>query len=171
MHKPSEISFTDTHYQCFDWNCIFRGYEASRYLLICIIEYWNGQIIAKLLNLAYSGGGSLWSSSVGVGPLTQIDGGHYNGVIISAMAFQITSFSTICPTACSGADQRKHQSSASLSIVRGIHGGGDIPLTHKVPVTLKMFPFDDVTRNRNTWDSFHTSSMCLLFALSFMIMT
>ena len=56
MHKPSEISFTYTHYQCFDWNCIFRGYEASRYLLICIIEYWNGQIIAKLLNLAYSGG-------------------------------------------------------------------------------------------------------------------
>ena len=38
-------------------------------------------------------------------------------------------------TVYSGADQRKHQSSASLAFVRGIHRG---------PVTRKMFPFDDV---------------------------
>ena len=43
----------------------------------------------------------------------------------------------------SGADQRKKQSSASLAFVRGIHRG-PVNSPHKWPVTLKMFPFDDV---------------------------
>ena len=43
----------------------------------------------------------------------------------------------------SGADQRKHQSSASLAFVWGIHRGpGNSP--HTWPVTRKMFPLDDV---------------------------
>ena len=46
---------------------------------------------------------------------------HCNDVIMSAMASQITSVSTVCATICSGADQRKYQSSASLTFVRGIH--------------------------------------------------
>ena len=45
---------------------------------------------------------------------------HYNDVIMSAMASQITSVSIVYLTVYSGADQRKHQSSASLAIVRGI---------------------------------------------------
>ena len=40
-------------------------------------------------------------------------------------------------------DQRKHQSSASLAFVRGIHRG-PVNSPHKWPVTRKMFPFDDV---------------------------
>ena len=43
----------------------------------------------------------------------------------------------------SGADQRKHQSSASLAFVRGIHRW-PVNSPHKGPVTRKMFPFDDV---------------------------
>ena len=43
----------------------------------------------------------------------------------------------------SDADQRKHQSSASLAFVRGIHRG-PVNSTHKWPVTRKKFPFDDV---------------------------
>ena len=43
----------------------------------------------------------------------------------------------------SGADQRKQQSSASLAFVRGIHRR-PVNSPHKRPVTLKMFPFDDV---------------------------
>ena len=43
----------------------------------------------------------------------------------------------------SGADQRKHQSSASLAFVRGIHRWA-VNSPHKWPVTRKMFPFDDV---------------------------
>ena len=45
---------------------------------------------------------------------------HYNDVMMSAMAFQVTNL-TIYLTVYSGADQRKHQSSASLAFVRGIH--------------------------------------------------
>ena len=43
----------------------------------------------------------------------------------------------------SGADQRKHQSSASLAFVREIHRW-PMNSPHKWPVTRKMFPCDDV---------------------------
>ena len=43
----------------------------------------------------------------------------------------------------SGADQRKHQSSASLAFVLGIHRW-PVKSPHKGPVTRKMFSFDDV---------------------------
>ena len=42
----------------------------------------------------------------------------------------------------SDADQRKHQSSASLAFVREIHRW-PVNSPHKWPVTLKIFPFDD----------------------------
>ena len=59
------------------------------------------------------------------------------------MASQITSFTTVYSTVYSGANQRKHQSSASLAFVWGIHRG-PVNSPHKGPVTRKMFPFDDV---------------------------
>ena len=68
---------------------------------------------------------------------------HYSGVIMGAMASQITSLTTVYSTVYLGADQRKHESSASLAFVWGIHRPpGNSP--HKWPVTRKMFPFDDV---------------------------
>ena len=39
---------------------------------------------------------------------------------MNTMASQFTDVSIICPTVCSGADKKKHQSSASLAFVRGI---------------------------------------------------
>ena len=42
-------------------------------------------------------------------------------------------------TICSCADQRKHQSSASLAFVMGIHRG-PVDSPHKGPVTRKLFP-------------------------------
>ena len=68
---------------------------------------------------------------------------HYIDVIMGPMASQITSVSMLCWTVCSGADQRKHKSSASLAFVRGIHRWPPNS-HHKGPVTRKMFPFDDV---------------------------
>ena len=59
------------------------------------------------------------------------------------MVCQITSVSNIYSTVYSGADQRKHQSSAPLAFVRGIHRS-PVNSSHKGPVTGKMFPFDDV---------------------------
>ena len=68
---------------------------------------------------------------------------HYNDVTMRAMASQITGFSIVYSTVGSGADQRKHQSSASLAFVRGIHRW-PVNSPRKRPVTRKMFPLDDV---------------------------
>ena len=54
---------------------------------------------------------------------------------MGAIASQITSLMIVYSIVYTDPDQRKHQSSASLAFVRGIH---------KWPVARKMFPFDDV---------------------------
>ena len=59
---------------------------------------------------------------------------------MTAMAFQITGALIVRSTVCSGADQRKHQSPASLAYVRGIQRS-PVNFPHKGPVTRKMFPF------------------------------
>ena len=68
---------------------------------------------------------------------------HYSDVIISAMASKITGISIVYSTVCSGADQRQHQSSASLAFVGGIRRSL-VNSPHKGPVTRKMLRFDDV---------------------------
>ena len=45
----------------------------------------------------------------------------YNDVIMGSIGSQIIGVSIVYSTVCSGADQRKHQISASLAFVRGIH--------------------------------------------------
>ena len=67
---------------------------------------------------------------------------HYSDVIICAMASQITSLTIVYSTVYSDADQRKHQSSASLAFVRGIHMW-HVNSPHKWSVTRKMRPFND----------------------------
>ena len=66
-----------------------------------------------------------------------------NDIIIGAMVSQITGVSIVYSTVCSGADQRKHQSSASLAFMREIRRW---PLNspHKRLAMRKMFPFDDI---------------------------
>ena len=68
---------------------------------------------------------------------------HYSDVILSARAYHITSLTIVYSTVYSGADQRKHQSSASLVFFRRIHRW-PVNSPQKGPVTQKMFPFDDV---------------------------
>ena len=63
---------------------------------------------------------------------------HYNDVIMSTMASQITIPTIFYLIVYSDADQRKHQSAAWLAFVRGIHRWpGKSP--HKGSVTRKMF--------------------------------
>ena len=69
--------------------------------------------------------------------LTNFNSMHYNDVIMGTIESQITSFAIVYSTVYSDADQRKHQSSASL-----LFCAGNSP--HKWLVTRKMFPFDDV---------------------------
>ena len=68
---------------------------------------------------------------------------HYCDIIMDMMASQITSLIIVYSTVYSDADQRKHQSSASLAFVWGIHQWPVYSL-HKWPVTRKMFAFHDV---------------------------
>ena len=78
---------------------------------------------------------------------------HYTDVIMGTMASQITSLTIVYSTVYSGEDQRKHQSSASLAVVWGIHRGS-VNSPHKWPVTRKMFPFDNVIMFLTHWDRY-----------------
>ena len=68
---------------------------------------------------------------------------HYSDVTTGAMASRITSFTIVYKTDYSSADQIKHQSSASLAFVRGIHRW-PVYSPHQWPVTQKMFSFGDI---------------------------
>ena len=98
-------------------------------ILCCIETFWeligsNGDCIYSFLNCNTCG--------------SQCKK-HYNDVIMGTIASQITRHTSVYSTVYSDADQRKHQSTASLAFVRGIHRS---PVNW--PVTRKMFPFDDV---------------------------
>ena len=73
---------------------------------------------------------------------------HYCDAIMVAMAFQITSLMVVYSTVHAGADQRKHQSSASLVFVWWIPRW-PVNSSHKGPVTRKMFPFHYVIMSWN----------------------
>ena len=71
---------------------------------------------------------------------------------MTTMASQITSLAVVYSIVYSGADHRKHQSSASLAFVRWITGTGEFPSQRAS--NAKMFPFDDVimdTPFKNTY--------------------
>ena len=95
---------------------------------------WNS---ASLPSYTYRGRGSGWG---GWGdPLKN----HHSDVIMSTMASQIIAVSIVCQSACSGANQRKQQSSASLAFMKGIHHW-PVNSPRKGPATRKMFPLNDV---------------------------
>ena len=59
---------------------------------------------------------------------------HYNDVIMSDMSSQITSLTTVYLTVYSRCRSKKHQSSATLAFVRGIHRW-PVNSPHKLPIT------------------------------------
>ena len=71
---------------------------------------------------------------------------HYCDVIMGVISSQITSLTIVYSTVYLSADQRIHESSASLAFVRGIHRW-PVNSPHRGSVTRKMFPFDDI----NMW--------------------
>ena len=88
----------------------------------------------------------------------------YSDVIMRAIVSQIPGVSTVYSIVCSGADQRKHQSSASLTFVTGFHWS-PVNSPHKGPVTQKMYPFDDVIMERFVINSMwiHNCSSIILY--------
>ena len=71
---------------------------------------------------------------------------------MSAMASQITSLTIVYSTVYTGADQRKHQSSASLAFVRGIHRW-PVNSPHKGPVNEE---------NVSIWRRLHAENTSLM---------
>ena len=65
---------------------------------------------------------------------------------MGAMASQVTSLTIVYSTVESATDEEKHQSSAALDFVRGIHRW-PVNSPHKGSVRRKIFPFDDVIMN------------------------
>ena len=63
---------------------------------------------------------------------------HYNGVVMSAMTFQITSLTVVDSTVYS---RRRSKKTSKLRVTG--HGNRWIS-PYKGPITRKMFPFDDV---------------------------
>ena len=112
-------------------SCDFISVHVTRLFLVCKIKTCQKTSLAQFRG---QGADPIWMSSYQY---------HYNDVIIGTIASQITSLTIVYSTVYSDADQRKHQSSASLAFVREIHRG---PLNspHEWPVTRNMFPFDDV---------------------------
>ena len=68
---------------------------------------------------------------------------HYIDIIMTTVASQITSLPVVYSIVYSGADQRKHQGSASMALCAG-NSPNPVNSPHKEPVTRKMVPFDDV---------------------------
>ena len=63
---------------------------------------------------------------------------HYDDVIMGMIASQITSLTIVYSTVYLGADQRKHQSSASLAFVRGNSPGTDLlHITKTCPLVMQ----------------------------------
>ena len=132
----SEIGFNSTvHWSCF---CTCHSY------FVPYITKWSREMLSSRTDSAICKPLNLlrWKpyqwSYVWL-PLRS----HYTDVIMRSMASQINGVSIVFSTVCLGADQRKHQSSAALAFVRGIHWWA-VNSPHKGPVTRKKVPFDDV---------------------------
>ena len=146
--------------------CVWLGKQLAVFI-IDVSNYmttsWNGKDIRITVPLNIIKG----THSLPVGVLLTKSHQHYNDVIINVMASQTTSLTIVYSTVCSGADQRKHQSSASLAFVRGIHRW-TVSSLHTGPVTWKMFPFDDVIINAELLcfvGSMNKQSSCKWFEL------
>ena len=85
----------------------------------------------------------LWLKCYHINGIVMVGFVHYDDVIMTMLASQITSRTVVYSIVYSGVNQRKYQSFAPLAFVREIHRG-PVNFPYKWPVTRKMFPFDDV---------------------------
>ena len=93
---------------------------------------------------------------------------HYNDVIMGAMACEITSLTIVYSTVYFRRRSKKHQNSASLAIVRGIHRW-PVNSPHKGPVTRKIFLFDDIIMTLHH-EKYADGLRCNLFSCSLLYM-
>ena len=94
--------------ECF-YNAITKSYDTSYFIAFHHVVAW------MIIMPERRRGHYTWRAS-------QISLRHYNNVIMGAIASQITSLMIVFSAFYSVADQRKHQSSASLAFVPGTCG-------------------------------------------------
>ena len=95
-------------------------------IYLCLLTHWGRVTHICVGNLTIIG------SDNGLSPGRRqaiIWTNHYDDVIMTTIASQITSLTSVYSTVYLDADQRKHQSSASLAFVWGIHRDRWIPRT------------------------------------------
>ena len=95
---------------------------------------------------------------------------HYGDVIMTRIASQITSLTVVYSIVYSGADQRKHQSSASLAFVQGIHRDRWIPRT-KGQLRGKCFHLMTSSWNLSATEILLASMVCLTCPLIILCIT
>ena len=101
-------------------------------------------------------------------PCSPLQWCHYCDAIMGTVASQITSLTIVYAAVYSYADQSKHQSSASLAFVWGIHRR-PMNSPHKWPVTRKMVPFDDVIMSHGQHgESKHCQPHCFQGSFQFL---
>ena len=117
---------------CSQQNCIWKYIlENGSHLCRCLCV----GIALKILQHDSHRSSVFWQNSCPF-PSAPVACVHYNDVIMSSMASQIPSLTIVYSTVYSCADQRKHQSFASLAFVWGIHRW-PVNSPHKGPVTWK----------------------------------
>ena len=124
--RPDMITILDT----VTWNQWYFAFILPRAPLVYAhhVISWIQSYSAVFFSVAYN-----WDQPSGVHRAENIGYDnwatslHYTDVIMGAIASQITSLTIVYSTVYSDADQRKHQSSASLAFVWGIHRDRWIP--------------------------------------------
>ena len=104
----------------------FKCWDFVRLLLeIWLLEVGLVKVLAKFYNSH-----SVLTAVTRTKQRRHLSNTHYDDVIMGTIASQITSLTSVYSTVYSGADQSKHQSSASLAFVWGIHRDRWIPHTN-----------------------------------------
>ena len=118
-HKLWYCSVSEVDYSCLEDISLYVYVQLLRkYQLLCVYVCFCGDFCTfqqRLYKLTM--------------PRLTLTTSHYNDVIMSVMAYQMTSLTIVYSTIYSDADQRKHQSSTSLAFVREFTSDQWIPRT------------------------------------------
>ena len=108
----------------FHWplDCLFKSYNGNHQGFLLLTFVLGHRQSSNILGYC----GCLWWICLRVKFMMS----QYSDIIMSATASQCAGVSMVCSTVCSGADQRKHQSSGSLAFVwKEFAGDRWIPIT------------------------------------------
>ena len=108
---------------------VFLIYKPKLTIRVCLRNYTHVKQQDVIILICPTFNDGLIKPPWTLGHLWKIEFFHYDDVIMTTIASQITSLTVVYSVVYSGADQRKHQSSASLAFVRGIHRDRWIPRT------------------------------------------